>query len=89
MSEPLIDNPLADFQKLAAELREMAARLEMNGPEQFGGCFVIIPPSGGDVVKTLVIDRNQDIAQFWGILQTKARIALESLDTQQRQAGWR
>lgn len=83
MTEPLIQGS-TDIKQLAAELREMADRMELNANASFGGAFVIIPPAGGEVIKTLIIDSKQDPAQYWSIIKTKADMALMGLDEQQR-----
>lgn len=90
MSEQLIDGQHPDISMLAQELRAMADRIEANGAAQFGGCFVVLPPMGLDPLTTLILDNKQDPAQFFGVLQTKCKIALDSIDAQQRAAGgWR
>lgn len=83
MTEPLIQNQ-SPITELAKELREMADRMEANGAEYFGGCFVVIPPQGGDAVKTLILDKAQDVAQFWALLKTKCDMALAGIDEQMR-----
>lgn len=89
MTQPLVEQQTS-FSKLAQELREMADRMEQNGPEYFGGAFVVIPPVPGEVVKTLVLDKAQDPAQFWALLKTKCDMALAGLDNLARgQQGWR
>jgi len=89
MNQPLIDGQTADIKALADELRSMADSMELNGPASFGGCFVVLPPMGGEPIKTLILDSKQDPAQFWAILKTKAEMALASLDEQSRVAGYR
>lgn len=90
MAEQLINGQTADLSVLANTLREMADRIEANGAAQFGGCFVVLPPMGLDPMTTLILDNKQDPAQFYGVLQTKCKIALDSIDAQQRAAGgWR
>lgn len=64
----------------------MAARIEANKCESFGGAFVIVPPSdGGSVIDTLVLDNRQDATQFWILLKSKCDTALVELDQKQRQ----
>ena len=83
LTEPLIQSQ-TEIGKLAQELREMAERMEKNGAEYFGGCFVVIPPQGNDPVKTLILDKSQDVAQFWGTLKTKVDMALSGIEEQLR-----
>ena len=86
----LIEGQKTDPESLAKELRDMADRLVLNGPDSFGGCFVVLPPMGGEPIKTLILDSKQDPAQFWSILKTKAEMALMGLDEISRnQQGYR
>ena len=82
--QPLIENQQANIETLAQQFLDMAARLKLNGDKNFGGAFVVVPPSGGDPIQTLILDGKQDPAQFWAILKTKAEMALAGLDEQQR-----
>lgn len=85
MSEqPLIENQQANVEALAQQFRDMAARLVLNGDKNFGGAFVVVPPAAGEPIHTLILDGNQDPAQFWAILKTKAEMALAGLDEQMR-----
>lgn len=84
----LIEGQTTDITALAKELRDMADRLELNGSGSFGGCFVILPPKGGEPIKTLILDSNQDLAQYWSILKTKAEMALMGLDEMARNQGY-
>lgn len=89
VTEQLISGQQTDIEALAKELRDMADRLVLNGPDAFGGCFVVLPPMGGDALKTLILDSKQDPAQFWGILKAKSEMALMSLDEMARnQSGY-
>lgn len=87
MAEQLIEGQEVSIETQAALLRSMADRLILNGPNGFGGCFVIIPPDGAESITTLILDSKQDQAQFFAILKTKAEMALQALDEQARQAG--
>lgn len=87
MSEQLIEGQGADVARLAKELRDMAASIEANGASRFGGCFVVLPPQGYDSLSTLILDNNQDPAQFYGLLKTKCDIALAGIEEQMRNAG--
>ena len=89
MSEQLIEGQESDVAKLVKELRDMAAAIEANGIARFGGCFVVLPPKGHDPLAALILDNNQDVAQFFAALQSKLQIALASLDDQQRNSVYR
>jgi len=70
---------------LADRFRAMAAAIELNGADNFGGAFVVIPPTeGGDVLETLVLDSRQDPAMLWMLLKTKCDMELTKLDQAQR-----
>lgn len=89
MNQPLVEDK-TDIAKLANELREMADRMEKNQDGDFGGCFVIIPPQGGDVLKTLILDSTEDPAQFWALVKTKAQMAEDYFrDLERQQSGFR
>ena len=83
MTEPLIPGT-TDVKELAKELREMADRMEKNADADFGGAFVVIPPAGGEIIKTLILDNKQDPAQYWAMLKTKCEMALAGLDEMAR-----
>jgi hypothetical protein len=51
----------------------MAERIGKNDPVEFGGAFVIVPPSG-DAVEVLHLDGKRDAGVFWSTLS--ARIAV-------------
>lgn len=87
MSEQqLIEGQGTDAAKLAQALRDMAARIEKNGSDSFGGCFVVLPPQGYEGLSALILDTNQDAAQFFGLLQTKITLALAGIEEAQRNA---
>jgi len=70
---------------LADKFRSMATAIELNGADNFGGAFVVIPPTeGGDVLETLVLDSRQDPAMLWMMLKTKCDMELAKLDQLQR-----
>ncbi|MFA5897701.1 MAG: hypothetical protein WC829_01180 [Hyphomicrobium sp.] len=75
-------------QILADSFRKMAAAIELNGADNFGGAFVVIPPhDGGDILETLVLDSRQDPAMLWMLLKTKCDMELTKLDQVQRQGN--
>lgn len=64
---------------------DMASLIERNDGGSFGGAFVIVPPKdGGDVMSTLLIDKQLNPSQFWAILKTKCEIALNELMQQEQ-----
>lgn len=87
MSEPLIPDK-SDVKALADRFRAMADKIELNGITEFGGAFVIIPPAPGEAIETFVMDKNQDPAQFFVILKTKAEMALAGLDQIHQNQGF-
>jgi hypothetical protein len=66
----------------------MAARIELNAEQGFGGAFVIVPP--GEDVKPhvlLMLNNSDSPAMFWASLQTTCQLALQELADQEQQAG--
>lgn len=71
--------------ELSLPFTRMADRLNHNADDPFGGCFVIIPPrDGGDAIETLILDGQQDPAQFWIMLKTKCDMQIARLDERSR-----
>lgn len=69
----------------ASLFRNMAAKIELNSNEAFGGAFVVVPPGEGDPFSSLILDSDADPASFWGVLKAKCDIALSKLDMAERQ----
>lgn len=74
---------------LSAPFTEMAARIELNAAEGFGGAFVIVPPGeDGKPHVLLMLDNASDPAVFWATLQTRSQMALQALqEAEDRGAG--
>lgn len=73
---------------LSQPFLDMAARIELNADQGYGGAFVIMPP--GEEVEAhvmLMLDNAQDPAVFWATLQTRATLALQALQQKEEQAG--
>lgn len=88
---PLVEVGKLEAETLAERFDVMAERIRLNKDDSFGGAFVIVPPlGGGEPIETLVLDREQDPAQFWAILKTKAEMHLAALDqlARSQQAGF-
>lgn len=63
----------------------MTAKVVQNEQNEFGGAFVIVPPEGaGEVVETLILDRQSDPIQFWKMLMEKAAATVSRLEDQAR-----
>jgi hypothetical protein len=77
--------------ELSAPFTDMAARLELNAEQGFGGAFVIVPPvaEGADLrVKwNLMLDNADSPAMFWSTLQTVCTIALQEIAREEEQLG--
>lgn len=65
----------------------MADKIDLNDIASFGGAFVVVSPGGSANVETLIIDPTQNAAQFWGILMTRAQLALQQIQDEERQVG--
>jgi hypothetical protein len=71
---------------LSSPFTEMAARIQLNAEEGFGGAFVIVPP--GEEAKTrslLMLDNAESPAMFWAALQTTCEIALQEIRAAEEQ----
>jgi hypothetical protein len=66
----------------------MSERLARNTSEKFGGAYVIVPPSSPELtiepIEVLVLDTQQDAAQFFMLLQAKIRTILERIEQEER-----
>lgn len=79
---------MVDSVASADRFRAMAVRIDTNSNDSFGGAFVIIPPEGGgDPIETLILDRQQDLAQFWNAVISKCQIMLAKAEQDHRQQG--
>lgn len=63
--------------------RRMAADIERN-PEAFGGAYVIIPPLGLAPIDVLILDRQENPAQFYMLLSAKIQQALKDVEDMER-----
>ena len=78
---------MTDEKKRDEPFRDMAEKIAHNHGSPFGGAVVIVPPdNGGGVISTLILDTSGDAAQFWALLQTKAKYELEQLGNNNRMA---
>ncbi len=73
----------------AKPFTDMAARIDLNRDNKFGGAFVIVPPGEGlEPMHTLILDGQQNAAAFWSMLQTTCQVALNELENvARRQQG--
>ena len=69
---------------------EMAARIDLNAEEGFGGAFVIVPPGEEPKPRVLLmLNNSEDPAMFWASLQTTCQLALQELAAEEeRGAGF-
>lgn len=69
---------------------EMAARIDLNAEQGFGGAFVIVPPGEEPKPRVmLMLNNSEDPAMFWAALQTTAQIALQELAAEEeKNAGF-
>lgn len=66
----------------------MAARIELNAEQGFGGAFVIMPPGEEPNPKVLLMLNNADTpAMFWSTLQTTCAIALQELAAEEEKSA--
>lgn len=88
MLEPKMNGqPLIEGQEFNASkpFSDMAALVEHNAKNSFGGACVIVPPPGaGSNVELLMLDPKVDPAQFWSTLKTKIELVLVEMDEKRR-----
>lgn len=83
--QPLIERP---EQNTSQPFHEMAAAIEHNPGQGFGGAVVIVPPTGGgEPISILTFDSQGDLAQFYSSIQSRIQIRVAELDNRQRIAG--
>lgn len=66
--------------KPAEYFRRMADLLEKNEDEPFGGALLAVPPGEGSPVQVVLFDSEQKLAQFWGLVQSRAQIAISEAE---------
>lgn len=60
---------------------DMASAIKHNADSSFGGAFCISPPEGaGEVISTLILDRQQDPILFWKSLMERAAATVSRLE---------
>lgn len=64
----------------------MGYRIEANDKESFGGAYVILPPGNRPPIEVLVLDSQQDAAQFFMLLQAKIKTALDQIEADERKS---
>lgn len=67
-------------------LSDMARKVALNATNGFAGVFVIVPPEG-EPRELLLLNNTQHPAMFWSLVQTMAKMAIDDLEEQERQAG--
>lgn len=82
----MMDTPAE--QTAADRFRQMAERIDHNAASAFGGAYVIIPPrSAFTPWDVLVLDTQEDPAQFLMVLQAKISAALDEIRQKEARAG--
>jgi hypothetical protein len=74
--------------ELSKPFVDMAALIDLNNTDNYGGSFVIMPP-GEDAKPSvmLILDNSGDAATFWGSVMTRVQIALEELKQAEDKSG--
>lgn len=84
-------SPKGQDQIASDKLERMAARVQTNFGNAFGGVVVIVPPAGpqggfgGDAIELLMLDESGNPAQFWSTLKTRIDMTLSELQEKERQ----
>ena len=87
----MTDEEQPDETEVRAKLFEaMAAQIRLNrSAPKFGGAFLFIPPGlGTEPFSSLMLNQEQP-GIFWAAVKTLADMALQELDKNQRQSGFR
>lgn len=80
--------PVEEFEKRARLFESMAAQIRLNKDAKFGGALLAIPP-GDDGEPFSFIAFNQDeVAIFWGIVQTLSEMAHAVMEQASRGRGF-
>lgn len=67
----------------AAEFRRVAALLDKNVGEKFGGVWLIIDPQGEQIESLMINDGTPGL--FWGTLKAVCEQKINEIDAQSRQ----
>jgi hypothetical protein len=74
---------------LSQPFTDMAARIDLNAEQGFGGAFVIMPPGEEEKPRVmLMLDNAQSPAMFWATLQATCTIALQEINAAEQQSGF-
>lgn len=73
---------------LSQPFTDMAARIDLNAEQGFGGSFVIMPPGEDPKPRVmLMLDNAENPAMFWSALQTVCTIALQEIQQDEDRQG--
>lgn len=88
MTEPLVQQGAYDAEAVAQLFDRMAARVRLNKDSEFGGAFVLVPPTGfGDPVDSLLLNTPNASLMFWHHLKSICDQTIKTMEAQQRFSG--
>lgn len=64
---------------------DMSARIKRNVPEEFGGAFLIVSPTG-EVVSYAAFDPSPDEASFWALVGSAVQNAIAEFHVREQGA---
>ena len=73
--------------KLSEPFTRMAAQIDHNDTADFGGAFVVLPPTGGGALIQGCLLTSADPVQFWLLLQSQINKSLEDAKAGTQQFG--
>jgi hypothetical protein len=81
------EQPIEEFEKRALLFEDMARQIRLNKDAKFGGALLAVPPAGGETFSFITFNQDE-LAIFWGVVQTLAQVAKESIEQATRR-GYR
>jgi hypothetical protein len=79
---------VSETRKEVVPFADMATAIDHNAASSFGGAFVIVPPGGGPVLQTLLLDPSMNPLQFWWMIKQKADEAAQEIENAQRRGAF-
>lgn len=77
-----------DNSEAAGLFRSIADRLETNASVEFGGAFLVIPPTnGGDPIDGITVTSTPNPVVFWSSLEGQIELAINTYKSAQQSKG--
>lgn len=65
MSQELIEKRKQQAEAIAKQFEAMAARIRLNGDDNFGGAFMLVPPNNAGKPVEILITADSNPGHFW------------------------